>query len=481
MSINLLMDIGSSALTAQRIALEVTGENVTNVNTPGYSRQSAVLTPGVSTVVNGLTLGGGVAVDTIQRSYDSFLQGQLADANAASGQASTSSSTMQQIQPLFNDLTTSGLGSSLQDFFSAWQDLSANPQGVPERQAVLSKGQELVDDFHRISGSLGDIKANMNQSLVGWTSDVNDSLKQVASLNAQIKEVEAVGGQANEIRDQRDLLIRDLSQKVGIKSTEQSDGTLTVTLPYPNGQTLVSENTAATFSLQTNATSGNSDVILTPVGGAASNVTSFIGGPDNSRGAIGAMLEIRDTVVDQYQGKLDELASTLAAQVNSVHAAGYGLPTTANPTGTTGLDFFAVPSGTTGAAANIQLNVSSASDIAASDSDTSVGGTGNNKNAQNIANIYNASIAMTGGNQTLGDFYTGLVGQVGVDVQNAGRADTQTAATLTQLNNLRESQSGVSLDEELTNLTKYQMAYQGAAKLITVGTQMMDTVLGLIQ
>lgn len=477
MGISLLLETGSSALTAQRMALEVTGENITNVNTPGYSRQTAGMVPGVSTIVNGVTIGGGVQVDQITRSYDSFLQGELVSGNSANGQATTSNSAMQLVQPLFNDLTTSGLGSSLQGFFSAWQDLSANPQGVPERQTVLTKGQELVDDFHRISGSLAGVKNNMNDSMVGWASDVNNGLKQVASLNARIKQVEAIGGQANEMRDQRELLVRNLAQKVGITATEQSDGTLKVSLPYPSGQTLVAENNAATFSLQRDASNReNYDVMLAPVGGGALlDTTAFIGGTGNTQGSIGAMLQMRDTVVTGYQSRLDELATTLTSQVNQIHENGYGMSDNQH-----GISFF-TPTTT---AAGMALNPTVAGDasyIAAADQAPSTGGTGNNVNAQSIAAIYDQSFALTGGAATLGDFYTGLVGKVGVDVQNADRADTQTTATLNQLNNLRESESGVSLDEELTNLNKYQMAYQGAAKLITVGTQMLDTVLGLIQ
>lgn len=473
MSISLLLDTGSTALTAQRIALEVTGENVTNVNTPGYSRQTAMLVSQAPVVVNGLPLGAGVKVATIQRSYDSFLQSQLTAANAASGQASTTNSALQMVQPLFSDLSGTGLGTTLQSFFSAWQDLTANPQGVPERQAVMSRAQQLVDDFHRVSSNLTDIKDNMDLSLVGITTDANDMLKQVATLNGLIKQVEIQGGQANEMRDQRELLVRDIALKVGVNSVEQPDGTLTVTLPPPNSQTLVEGKNYASLSLETDPdNSGYYSVMLTPSGSASAvDVTSFIGGPDNSMGAIGAALQVRDTVVDKYLVGLNELATTLVSQVNSVHAAGFGL------SGTTGKDFFNAAT----TAAGIEVDLASPYDIAAADVDPATGGTGNNKNAQSMASIYDQSFAMTGGSMTLGDFYTALVGKVGVDVQNAGRADKLNLATLNQLNSQRESKSGVSLDEELVNLTKYQMAYQGAAKMINVGTEMLDTVLGLIR
>lgn len=471
MSMSPLLDIGNTALTAQRIALQVTSENIANVNTPGYSRQSATLTPGPTYVTHGHAFGSGVMVSGIERSYDGFIQRQLLAANASSGQAAVTDSALQMVQPLFNDLSTGVLGSSLQNFFSAWQDLTANPQGVPERQAVLSKAENLLDDFHRTSRSLTDIKHNMNQSLEGLTSDINDALKQVASLNIEIKQVEALGGNANELRDQRDLFIRDLSQKVGVVAAEQSDGTITVTLPPPNGQKLVEQENAATFSLQTNAVSGYYDVMLTPVGAAMVNATSFVGGADNTQGAIGGMLQIRDVVVNKYLADLDEFATALASQVNSAHAAGFDL------SGTDGVDFFNAST----TAAGLELNITSGGQIAAADTDPLVGGTGNNKNAQTIAGLYSQPLAMSSGNMTLAAFYNSLVGKVGVDVQQAGRADVQSKAIINQLTNLRESVSGVSLDEELVNLSKFQKAYEGAAKLINVGTEMMDTVLGLIR
>jgi flagellar hook-associated protein 1 len=477
MSISNILDIGNTGLTAQRLALDVTCENITNVNTPGYSRQTAQLSNGITTVVNGLAVGTGVQVTNIQRAYDSFVQNQMVAAGSVSGNANTSNIAMQMVQPLFNDIGvngTGGLSSALQGFFSSWQDLASNPQGVAERQAVIAKGQQLADAFHQVSGSLTNIQSSMNQSLGGVTTAINGYLKNIASLNSQIKVVQAQGAEANELRDQRDLALQNLSQQVGIHFAEQPDGTVTVTLPgAPAGQdVLVDQDNFATLSLTPNA--GNpamNDVMLAPVGGAALNATSFIGGAGNSQGSIGATLQIRDTKIPQYLSSLDEFASTLATQVNTAHAAGYTL------TGATGVNFFNAAT----TAAGVAVSVSSTDDIAAASTDPTTGGAGNNINAQAVAGVQNQAFAMTGGTMTLGEFYTSLIGTVGIDVQSASQAVTQSTATMNQLSSLRESESGVSLDEELTNLTKYQMAYQGAAKLINVGSQMLDTLLGMVQ
>jgi len=475
MGISLLMDIGNSALNAQRIALDVAGENISNVNTPGYSRETASLQTQTPVSVNGLSTGTGVQVTAVQRSYDSFLQNQLVAANAVSGGTSTTNTTMSTIQSLFNDVSSSGtdgLSGSLQSFFSAWQDLASNPQGVAERQAVISQGQQLVDGFHTISSGLTSVQDNMNQNLQQISADANNQLKQIASLNVQIQAAQVQGTQANELEDQRDNLVQQLSLNVGVTAKEESDGTMTVTLGSgDSGTTLVSGDTAGSFTLQAN--SGNSgfyDVVANTTDGKPVNVTSQLAA-SSAPGALGATLTMRDATVPGYLKGLNELAGTLVQQVNATQTGGYGLDSS------TGVNFF-TPTTT---AADMSVAITSTDQIAAASTDPSTGGTGNNINAQAVAALADANFTMTGGNMTLGDFYTSLMGTVGTDVQSATQNDDQATSTVNQLNNLWTSQSGVSLDEELTNLTSQQRAYQGAAKLITVGTEMLDTILGMVQ
>jgi flagellar hook-associated protein 1 len=474
MSISTLLEIAGTGLNAQQLALNVTGENITNVNTPGYSRQAAILENMPVTLDRGFPLGNGVKVSAIQRNYDAFLQGQMIAANSASGEATTTNTALNMVQPLFSDLTSNGIGTSLQSFFSSWQDLTSNAAGVPERQVVLSTAQQVVDDLHRVSASLTGIKTSMDQSLSGITTDINDQLQQIAKLNGSIKQAEVTGGAANEMRDQRELLVRQLALNIGVTSTEQADGTLNVNLNGGSNQLLVTGTTAGALSLQAQASpSTYSDVMLTPAGGPIVNATSFIGGANNSLGKLGATLQMRDVTADKYLTSLNEFASTLATQVNNVFSTGYNLA------GVTGVNFF-TPAATV-TAANIGLNITSAADIAAASSDPTANGTGNNVTAQSIASLYDKSLAMTGGNMTMSDFYNSILGTVGVDVQSAGRSETQSTSMVNQLDNLRESNSGVSLDEELSNLIKYQKAYQGAAKLVNVGSDMLDTILGMIR
>jgi flagellar hook-associated protein 1 FlgK len=168
-----VMDIGRSSLLAQKAAIEITGENISNVNTPGYSRQTAVLETAPVNPDQNPAVGNGVVVASVQRTYDRFLQSQINTANSANGEQTTKQSALQRVEPLFSDLTGNGLGTSLQNFFNAWQDLAMNPQGSAERQSVLANAQTLVDDFHQINSSLNAVKQDANQSLVAITSGIN--------------------------------------------------------------------------------------------------------------------------------------------------------------------------------------------------------------------------------------------------------------------------------------------------------------------
>jgi len=477
MSIASILDIGKSGITAQRLALEVTSQNITNVNTPGYSRQTTIFASGTVTMDRGFPLGNGVQVAEIQRAYDDFLQLQLKNESSTNGNATTLLAAMNRAEQLFNEFTADGLGKSLQDFFKAWQDLSVNPQGKPERQAVLARAGQLVDQFQRVNGYLNDIRTEANQSLVGITSDVNDQLRQIATLNSQIQQVEIQGSRANELRDKRDLVVRQLAENVGITYLEQSDGMLNISLAL--GQPLVLGKDAATLSLQPDPLNGGLyKVLTTPPGGTGTiDITSIVGGAGNSQGKMGGALQVRDTLVAGFMADLDELAFTLATQVNAVHSAGFGL------TGSTGLDFFTPPAAMAGYSGlgGIGVNITNTNDIAAADADPAVGGTGNNKNSKTIASIYDLVLPMSSGNTNLEGFYNAVVGKVGVAVQNAQRTQSLSEGVIKQLESLRESQAGVSLDEELANLIKYQKAYEGSARLITTATEMMDTILGLVR
>jgi len=482
MGIGDIYRVGYAGMAAARTAMEVTGENISNVNTEGYSKQQVNLATRFSITPAGVDIGTGVEVVAVQRSYDTMLQMQMVNGKSTYQQNLTRQNALTQIQPSFNELNSDGLGTSIASFFKAWQDLSTNPQGSAERQALLSKSQVMVDNFHNVADTLTGVANVADQSLTGLSSEITDNAKNIATLNAQIVATTALGGTPNTLYDQRDLLLQKMSEKVGITSTVQSDGTVTVALA--GGEQIVSANQYATlYTNQNGATPPTNDLYVTALGAPPAannpltdtNVTATVGGPNNSQGQVGGTLQVRDSIVPGYMSKLDELASTLVSAVNTQHAAGYDL------NGNTGSNFFAA-GGTT--AATISLDPAlTATKIAASSTDPTApgGGAANNVNAVALAGLANTSYAFSTGSDTFASFYQTQVSQVGIDVQSAQNATNQGEAYLKQLGVLRSSVAGVSLDEELSNLLQYQQAFQGSAKLLNTWSEMVDTLLGMVR
>jgi len=463
MSLNSIIQIGMSGVSAYQVATEVTGENIANVNTPGYSRQRVVLETAPQSSSNGFSLGTGVTVTGVQRYYDGLLQQQMATAQTTLGYDTTKSNVLQQIEPTFNEVSTNGLGAAISTFFGSWQDLSLNPTGTAERQAVLTSAQTLVDNFHAVSTALSDTVTAQNTSLVATTDSINATLKSIAQLNGQIKTTQMASGNANELKDQRDQLVQDLSKQIGITSTENSDGTTDIKFA-DGGAALVTGQQAGAFSLD--QTNPNKYVVQLTAAGSAGPATTVT----PTQGVLGATLALRDTIIPGYQSQVDLLATTIASKVNTLQASGADL------TGAAGIALFA-PATTSAATIAINPAITGTSQIAAAASG-SAANSGDNSNALAMAALQNDTTTMAG--STFSGSYNTLVSKVGLDVQSIKNTVSRDEAFSSQLSTLRESNSGVSLDEELTNLVTYQRSYQASSKIITTATAMMDTVLGLI-
>jgi flagellar hook-associated protein 1 len=472
MGISAAFEIGKSGLKIFQVAAEVTSENIANVNTPGYSRQRILLETAPPTTHNGFPLGTGVRVQTVERYYDSLLQKQLVNASAVSGYDTTKSETLQQIEPVFNEIAQEGLGTAITKFFNSWQDLSLNPTGQAERQAVIARAQILTDQFHYTSRTLTDSAIQLEETIQPLASDINQKLKDIALLNGNIFNTELVSGNANEMRDQRDYLIRQLSSEIGVKFTENDDGTTDVYITNDATGTnyyLVNGTQYGTVNVSAPAPA---TVTVTDYLGATSpaldttSATPFYSS-DTAGGELWAILKMRDVTIPGYLAQVDALAAGIVAEVNAQHAAGFDL------TGAGGGAFFAA-AGTTAATIAVD-GALTASRIAASSSAASYGGNGNSLAMAQLMND-----ATTMGTSTFNNYYNTVVSQVGLDVQTAQIVVKQDEAFMKQLTTLRDSSSGVSLDEELANLIQYQRSYQASAKLITTATEMMDIVLNMV-
>ncbi len=465
MGLSAAMEIGKNGLNIYRIATEVTSENIANVNTQGYSRQRVLLESAPPTLHNGFPLGTGVQISVVERYYDGLLQQQLVSAQTTQGFDTSKSTVLQQIEPYFNEVSNDGIGTAISNFFGAWQDLTLNPGGTSERQVVITRAQILSDNFQSVSRGLNDAIATQNASLVPLTNSINSTLTNIAQLNGQIKSTELLSGNANEMRDQRDQLVRDLSQKIGITFTENADGTTDIKYA-DGGAELVTGSNAGAFSLD--QTDPNNFVVqLTPPGGALAIVTPITG-------ELGATVAMRDTIIPGYLAQVDTLAKSIADAVNAQHSIGF------SPTGGTNQNFFTPLGAVTGAAGAFSIDAGlDISTIAASGNALLPG---DNSNALAIVQLNSTYTVPSGApTATFSSYYSSLVSKVGLDVQSSKTTVSQDEAFTKQLSTLRESNSGVSLDEELTNLVKYQRSYQASSKLITTATEMMDMVIGMIR
>ena len=479
MGIGTIFDIASSGISANRLAIEVAGENIANVNTEGYSRQQVIMENKPVTNANGFALGTGVQIAAVQRTYDGMLQAQLVNGSSSYQENLARQTALEQIEPSFNELASDGLGQAVENFFGGWQDLTANASGAAERQALLTRSQILVDSFRQLDTTLTGVAQTADNNLVGIAAEVTDSARSLALINTQILATRSVAGNSNELLDQRDLLLRRLSEQVEITTTLASDGTASVALP--GGEQLVTGTRYAT--LYTNPNAGDNDILVSGLGNPpipknplSDQVVGTVGGGAALGGKLGGTMQVRDEIVPKYLGRLDEMAGELVTAVNTLHRAGYALD------GTTLNNFFD-PAGVTAggialAAGLTTQKVAAALPTAADPLPTS---TGNNVNALALAALGNTAVAFSTGTASFGSFYGALVSEVGVDTEGAQNIAVQGGAFLKQLKALRASNSEVSLDEELTNLTKYQRAFQGSAKVINAATDMLDTVLGMVR
>ena len=333
-----LFDIARSALTTSQQALAVTGHNVANVNTPGYSRQETVLTE--RPPLNGQPgmVGTGVQATSIRRYTDQFINRQLMTVQQNLGRLSVSQEELSRLQNLFGDSNDQGIAARMNDFFSALQDVSTNPGEPAARSVLLANAGQLASSMNQVSSDLTTARQSLNFQVQQTVTEINSLSKQIAELNSQIVSAEATGQNANDLRDQRELALNDLATRIDITTVESGTGALTVFAA--RGQVLVDGSTVRQLSAIENPDNDGLFSVGYSTGGTRPlSIDALI-----SDGRLRSLLDVRDTTVRDLEASFDRLAATLANAVNGIHRQGYGLD------GSTGLDFFGPPAISTGAA-----------------------------------------------------------------------------------------------------------------------------------
>jgi len=445
------MSTALSALQAEQGALEATTNNVANANTPGFSRQRAIMVESDPVVQGSLSFGTGVSLQ-LQSLRDPILELRLNQETQQQGQLDAQVSAMQQIETMFSS-DSGDLGSLMTSFFNSVDQLSTDPSSMPLRQGVLTAAGNMANGFRNTARNLQQQQSNIDLNVGQTVDQVNVLTKQIADLNGEISGMQNLSEDPSTFLDQRTNLIRQLSQLVDV-AVVQSDNSIAVTTSA--GTALVEGQQSFNLSTQLSNT-GVQEVMA-----QGADITSKI-----SAGKLGGLIQVRDQTIPSILGQLDTLAGGLSTALNAANRSGSDLTGTAG-----GALFTAPPASGTGAAADMTLLITDPSLLAAS-SDGTPGSNGN------LAKFTAVSTQTIASGQTPTDYYANLVFQIGSDVSNGTAESDASNLILQQLQDQRASLSGVSLDEEAANLVRYQQSYSAAARVVSTLNDLLDTAVNL--
>ena len=460
-SLSQLLYTARDALTAQSYGLSVTGQNITNVNTPGYVKRDPLL----ETHALGTATTGSVTAIGLRRATDVYVERRELSARGSAAAASEQDKQLGSVEALFNDLGATGMGSSLDALFSSFSALAANPNDPTARTAVLGAAGALADRANAMAGSLADAKNDLLRQAQETTAEINKRAQSIAQLNQRISVAETQGEDAADLKDQRNNLLLGLSELVDVRTITDNHGVLTV---QASGATLVEGGEARSLGVDLHA-DGSLRITASSVGGTSpgNEVTQFLTG-----GKLAGIKEARDVDLFDVSSRFDQLVFDVANAVNAQHRAGFGQD------GVSGRNLFDVGGIPQDAARNIRLGAAVAGNpsaiAAASDAATLPGGSGN---AVALADVFNTGL--TGG-RTAAETYGDIVGAIGQKKSALAQSVETQQAIKEQVQAMREAVSGVSLDEEMVALTKYQRAYQAAGRVLAAVDELMQDLINRV-
>jgi flagellar hook-associated protein 1 FlgK len=452
--------IGRDALLAHERALQVTGHNIANVNTPGFSRQR-VLFEAVDPGISGF--GRGVRVIGVEQAVDPFLEARRLATASSLGGATTNRELLDRVQNLF-PVQGPGIGSALQDFFAAANSLSTHPEELAVRSDVLGRAEALAAQLRGVAGGIAATQREADTRIVQAVDDANGLLASVARLNGAITASEFAGATASDLRDQRREALGALATILDVRVVEQQDGGVNVFTP--GGRALVLGPLASTLATQgVTPPAGLDGAPLTGIGlrDAGGGLVAL---DEPLGGTIGALTTLRDQTLPAHAAALDTLAITLRDAVNAVQTD----PAGRDLDGAVGTPLFA---GT--GAADLTVALGDPRGIAAARSSNP----SDNAGALALVGLADTTFAALGGS-TLGDYFGTIQSAIGNQARSAADAATVEENVASALDGQRDAVSGVSLEEEFTDLIRFQRGFQAAAQLISTSNRLLDDLFGLV-
>ncbi|MBP1763062.1 MAG: flagellar hook-associated protein FlgK [Firmicutes bacterium] len=495
-------------LTAQQVALNTVGHNVSNANTDGYSRQSVNLVAAPSETIYGsqgaMQVGTGVTITSVTRIRDAFMDSQMWKENSTLGSSEQQQTLLAKIEGVFQEPSDTGIQTVLTQFATAWQTLATNASDDSARIAVRQRGVELVDAVQHSASQLTDQLADINSSIEIKVNDVNKITENILALNKQISYTEQMSGgaSANDLRDQRDVLVDQLSSLINVNVTEDAQGNYRV---QSGSLLLVDANSRLTLSTRTDYDPDFHYAVTEIDAGSFQNIQF-------SSGELNGLQTVRDNTIlgdEGYLSQLDTVSQFLLRDFNAIHRAGYGTDNDGTATVGTDRNFFgdaAVNYGDASAAASMEsgdwlnaLKVNSElfetttglAKIAAKTSADQGNASGDNavklfqSFQQNVTDLLpsglaalpGGDVATLGKTSSLNSFYASMIGGLGVKSQNAQRLMDNQQTLVAQIENWRSSTAGVNMDEEMTNMIRFQQGYNSSARVVTTMNDMLDKLI----
>jgi flagellar hook-associated protein 1 FlgK len=455
--------IGYSGLKAQMAATEVAGQNIANANTPGYTRQHVSMEAVVPHIAPGARFspGQGVRITGVERIKSDYYTEQLINASGGYAYWETRQSALEGIEVNFLEPSDSGLSSYLNEFWDSWQELSANPESEAVRMGLLERSVSLTRGVQNSYRRLQDLQYDLYSELETKVEQVNKIAEEIATINEQLVFLKAMGEKSNELLDQLDRRISELSHLADIRVRTKDSGAVEV---FISGRLLVQDNRTFAISISGDA-DGNPQIVNEH--GSVYNLKS---------GSLSALLEAHNKTIPYYQRALDVLVSGLVEEINAVHQAGADLE------GNGGIEFFQDLTEKHPPSLYFEVNpqffaTTEGYKLIAATAPGAGGEAvpGDGANAGKIHALRDQAII--DGGFTPEEFYRSVIGRLGVEGQESERMFRTYDAVISQLELRQEAIFGVSLDEEMLNMVRFQHAYNAAAKFMSTADQMLDLLI----
>jgi len=457
------INMAANSLSVEEEASQVTGNNLANVNNPSYSREQVMMGTAPPTQAEGGEAGTGVEAQSIAQFRSAALDSEIVNQNSITGSLTTQQSTLQQAEAYLDEeiqgsasgstaSSPNGIANSLSSLFNSFSALSAAPGELPLKQTVVANAQNLTNQFNQLSSQLGQVRNAANQSIQNDVTSANQDLTNIAQLNVQIASATANGGTADSLVDERQAALEDLASKINISTSTESNGSIDVSI---GGVMMVSGLTSSDALEAYDAGGGQIMVKAQNAGSTLGFVSGSLGG------SIGGAITARDGALANLQNSLDGLASNLATSVNSIYSAA------------TGQNFF-----TGNSAATITVNSGLVSDPSTLQAGTT--GAGDGSLAAALAGLASQQIAGLN-NETFTASYAASVSALGNSIATATDQLSNSQTVGQMLAKQRDSVSGVSTDQEMTNLIEYQKAYEASAQLVSTLNTMLGEVINMAQ